>query len=587
MTKPIGPFLPTTPEEMTKLGWDQLDIILVSGDAYIDSPYMGVSLIGRLLLDAGYRVGIIGQPEWQSTDDIARLGEPKLFWGVSGGAVDSMVANYTASGRKRRTDDYTPGGENNQRPDRAVIVYSNLIRKRFKNTAPIVLGGIEASLRRIAHYDFWSNKIRNSILFDAKADYLVYGMGEKATLALAESLKAKTDPQQIKGLCYIGHDIPPKYKLLPSADQARKSKHTFVKMFDLFYKNNDPRTAKGLVQPMANRYLIQNPPSELMTEPEMDHLYDLGFTRDVHPYYARQGKLKATETITFSQTTHRGCYGECNFCAIAVHEGRTIQSRSEESLLGETDRLVNRKDFKGYITDVGGPTANMYGFECDKKLEHGACPAKRCIFPAVCGDLKPNHSRQINLLKAIRRRPGVKKAFVASGLRYDLLPEDVKYGRRYLEMLVNHHVSGQLRVAPEHTDPRVLELMGKPPIESLITFKSEFDKLSKSAGKRQYLSYYFIAAHPGCTQPKMKKLKTFASRKLKLSPEQVQIFTPTPLTWSSVMYHTGLDPFTMEKLFVERSDSSRSRQKEILTEKVKIIKSPARVKSRKPSRRRR
>ena len=560
--------LPTTRQELSQLGWDQLDIILVSGDAYIDSPFMGVSMIGRLLAKSGYRVGIIGQPDWQSTDDIARLGEPRLFWGVSGGAVDSMVANYTASGRKRRTDDYTPGGKNERRPDRAVIVYSNLIRQRFKETTPLVLGGIEASLRRIAHYDFWNNKVRNPILFDAKADYLVYGMGEKATLELAQALQNGEDPSGINGLCYIGNAVPPEYKLLPSVDQSRQSKQNFIKMFDLFYRNCDPIHAQGLAQQVDSRYLIQNPPAPTLSETEMDQLYALGFTRDVHPYYASQGEIKATETITFSQSTHRGCYGECNFCAIAVHEGRTIQSRSEQSILKETDQLVKRADFKGYIHDVGGPTANMFGFECEKKLKHGACPAKRCIFPKVCGDLRPNHSRQISLLKKIRRQSGIKKVFVASGLRYDLLPADEKYGQQYLEQLVRHHVSGQLRVAPEHTDPRLLELMGKPPIEALTDFKQMFDKLSRSAGKKQYLSYYFIAAHPGCTQPKMQKLKAFVSGKLNLSPEQVQIFTPTPSTWSSVMYYTGLNPFAGSKLFVERSVAGRTRQKEILTDKL-------------------
>jgi len=558
-------FLPTTKSELTQLGWEQLDVVLISGDSYIDSPFMGISVIGKVLLDAGYKVGVIAQPDIQSPEDITRLGEPRLFWGVSAGAVDSMVANYTATGRPRRTDDYTPGGRNTKRPNRATLVYANLIRRYFKNTVPIVLGGIEASLRRIAHYDFWEDSIRRSALFDAKADYLIYGMAEGTVLALAEALDKNEDPRQIRGLCYIDKEIPNEYLELPTYEQVVEDKNAFIEMFHTFYRNNDPRNARGLAQAHQDRYLIQNPPFPNLSQKELDKVYALDFERAQHPFYEKEGKVKALETIRFSIPTHRGCYGECNFCAIAVHEGRTVQWRSQESILNEAKIIAGMPDFQGYIYDLSGPTANMYGFECPVKLRKGACLDKGCIFPEVCPALPVDHRVQTELLQKLHRVDGVKKVFIGSGLRYDLILSDEENGQAYLEELVKHHVSGQLKIAPEHTQPEVLERMRKPDVGKLLQFKDQFDAMNKRLGKKQFLSYYLIAAYPGCTLGDMHKLKAFASKELDVLPEQVQVFTPTPSTYASVMYYTEKDPFTGEKLYVEKNPAAKKRQKEIIT----------------------
>ncbi|MFZ6028505.1 MAG: YgiQ family radical SAM protein [Chloroflexota bacterium] len=562
-------FLPTTPQELQSLGWDALDVILVTGDSYVDSPYIGVAVIGKVLLAAGYRVGIIAQPDVSAGADICRLGEPRLFWGVSGGSVDSMVANYTATRKKRKQDDYTPGGVNNRRPDRAVIVYANLIRRYFKNTAPIVLGGIEASLRRVAHYDYWDNKIRGAILFDAKADYLIYGMAEKTVLQLAAALQAGEDPRSLRGLCTIAKDAPDGYLRLPSLAEVRADKRAFIEMFHTFYHNNDPLTAKGLAQPHGDRCLVQNPPAVYETQAELDAIYALDYERAQHPFCEAQGKVRALDTIKFSISTHRGCYGECNFCAIAVHEGRTVRWRSQESIVAEARQLTYTFGFKGIIQDVGGPTANMYAYECDKKLRRGVCENKRCTFPGVCPLVKPNHQAQIDLLRKIRCIPGVRKVFVASGVRYDLLLEDGAAGNAYLKELVQHHVSGQMKVAPEHVDPRVLGLMGKPGADLLLEFKRRFEKLTREAGKPQFLTYYLIAAHPGCSEVDMQKVQRFAAQKLKIHPEQVQVFTPTPSTYSTLMYYTEMDPFTLEPLFVEKDLVKKARQKDAVTGKQK------------------
>ncbi|MBU1096591.1 MAG: YgiQ family radical SAM protein [Bacteroidetes bacterium] len=560
-------FLPTTKEEIIKLGWEKLDVILVSGDSYIDSPYIGIAVIGKLLLSQGYRVGIIAQPDYNTSEDITRLGEPELFWGVSGGSVDSMVANYTASKKKRRQDDFTPGGENNKRPDRAVIAYSNLIRRYFKNTKPIVLGGIEASLRRVVHYDFWSDKLRRSILFDSKADYIVYGMGEKAVLEMAAKFKKKKSPDNVKGLCYISNEPKYEYLQIPSFEDCLQSKKTFTEMFNLFYNNNDAITARGLYQQTGDRYFIQNPPQPNPSVDEIDSYYDMDYERELHPFYLKDGKVRALDTIRFSITTHRGCYGECNFCAIAVHQGRTIVSRSKDSIIKEAEKFTLNKNFKGNIMDVGGPTANMYDYECDKKLKLGVCDTKRCVFPDTCKALKPTHKPQIELLKDLQKISGVNKVFVASGIRYDLVTDDKEFGYEYLKQVVSKHTSGQMKIAPEHSNDKVLELMGKPGKKSLEKFKDMFYKYTREAGKDQYLTYYFIAAHPGCTDKEMETLKEFASDKLSISPEQVQIFTPTPSTYSTLMYYTEMNPFTNQKIFVEKNLSGKMAQKDIITQK--------------------
>ena len=557
-------FLPTTRSEMKGLGWKTADVILVTGDSYIDSPFMGIAVVGKVLAAAGFKVAVIAQPDIDSDRDITRLGEPRLFWGVSGGSIDSMVANYTALKKRRKKDDYTPGGLNNRRPDRAVIVYANLIRRYFKETCPIVLGGIEASLRRIAHYDFWSDKVRRSILFDARADYLVYGMGEKTVVALGRYLIEGRDPREIKGLCYIAGEKPDRFVELPAFKDVLVDKNSLINMFTTFYSNNDPVTAQGLVQQQDTRYLVQNPPSALLTQVELDKVHDLDFERDLHPFYKKLGPVKALETIKFSLTTHRGCYGECNFCAIAVHQGRTIQWRSRQSIVKEAMLLSQYSDFKGYIMDAGGPTANMYGFECEKKLKKGPCPDRRCLFPEICPVLKIDHGEQLDLLRELRNIKGVKKVFVASGLRYDLLLADKKHGVRYLNEIVTHHTSGQLKVAPEHSEDAVLQKMGKCGRAPLVAFKDLFFKFTRAAGKKQFLSYYMIAAHPGCSQKDMQNLASFTTRELRIRPEQVQIFTPTPSTYSTLMYCTQTDPFTREKLFVEKAPQKKEAQKRIV-----------------------
>lgn len=560
-------FLPTTREELDRLKIDRPDVIIVTGDTYIDSPFIGAAVIGRYLQSHGFSVAVIAQPAADGPGDITRLGEPGLFWGVTGGSIDSMVANYTPLKKPRRSDDLTPGGANCRRPDRAAIAYSNLIRRYFKNTRPIVLGGIEASLRRVTHYDFWSDSLRRPVLFDAKADLLVYGMGEAAALEVARRLKAgRDDYMYVRGACYISKSAPAGYIELPSHEECVADKNKFIEMFRLFYGNNDPLTAKGLCQRAGDRYLVHNPPQPAPTQAELDEIYGLGFSRRVHPYYAGYGAVAASNTIDFSITTHRGCYGECNFCAIAVHQGRTVVSRSEESIMREAVKIAQMGNFKGYITDVGGATANMYGVECEKKLKSGACKDKRCLYPKACRGLKISHKRQIALLKKLRGIAGVKKVFVASGIRYDMVLCDAAHGAEYIDEIARHHVSGQLKLAPEHTEKGVLKLMGKPGVEYLTEFKRRFDEASKKAGKAQFLTYYLIAAHPGCGDGDMAKMKKFVSKELKINPEQVQIFTPTPSTWSTVMYYTGINPFTGGEIFVEKRDGAKLRQKKTVCE---------------------
>jgi len=558
-------FLPTTPEELKRKGWDSLDIILVTGDAYIDSPHIGVAVIGRVLTDAGYCVGIIAQPDISSGTDIRRLGEPRLFWGITGGCMDSMVANYTATKKKRRGDDLTPGGKNNRRPDRAVIAYANLIRQYFKNTKPLILGGVEAGLRRIAHYDYWSDAVRRSILFDARADILAYGMAETAIVEIAQRLAARKGIRNIPGTCVIESEPPEDYLELPDYEKAVADKKAFAEMFKIFYANNDPVTASGLYQKHGNRWLVHHPPAPNLSAAGLDAVYALPFSRRVHPFYSAQGSIRAMDTISFSLTTHRGCFGECNFCSIALHEGRAIISRSEESILAEARKIVSLPDFKGYLADVGGATANMFGIDCSRKQTQGACADKGCLYPRVCPSLRADHSRQMLLHKRLRSLPGVKKVFVASGIRHDLVLADKKHGAAYLRELVQHHISGQLKIAPEHATPSVLALMGKPQARTLVDFKNLFEKINSEVRLRQYLTYYFIAAHPGCSEEDMRDLKSFAARELHTTPQQVQIFTPLPSTWSALLYWTGVDPATGRKIFVEKDQAKKQKQKDIVT----------------------
>jgi len=476
-----------------------------------------------------------------------------------------MVANLTATGKKRQKDDYTPGGINNQRPDRATIVYANLIRKYFKDPPPIVLGGIEASLRRVAHYDFWSNKIRRSILFDAKADFLAYGMAEHSVVELARCLKQGNDFHAVRGLCYISKQVPDGCIVLPSYEDCAKDKDVFTSMFHLFYHNNDPITANPLAQKQDTRYLIQNPPAFCLSGKELDAVHNLDYEREIHPFYRKQGDVRALETIRFSIATHRGCYGECNYCAIAVHQGRQVSWRSKRSILAEARLMANHPKFSGIIADVGGPTANMYGIECSRKRTKGSCTEKRCLFPKPCTQLNINHATQLSLLKDLREIAGIRKVVVASGIRHDMVLADKENGISYLKEVIRHHVSGQMKIAPEHSQPHVLQKMGKPGMETVLKFKDMFYRQTKNEGLNQFLTYYLIAAHPGCTDKDMAALKSFASKELGLLPEQVQVFTPTPATYSTLMHWTGKDPFTGEPCFVEKTIRGKERQKNIIT----------------------
>jgi uncharacterized radical SAM protein YgiQ len=552
-------FLPATKEEIKKLGWQRPDIILISGDTLIDSPFMGVNIIGNFLTLKGFKVAVIAQPDI-SGDDIARLGEPGLFWGVSAGAMDSFVSNYTALNKFRNNDDLTSGGINNRRPDRACMVYTNLIRRFFKNTKPVVLGGIEASLRRIVHYDFKDNNLRRSILFDSKADILVYGMGEKTSLELARNLKEKKDWKNIKGICYISKEKPENCLELPSFEECKENKENFIECFKNFYENSHSQNEKLLIQKHAERFLIHNPKQENLTSKELDEVYDINYTREVHPYYEKFGSVKAQETIKFSITTHRGCFGECNFCSISVHQGREVISRSKESILKEARKISQLKGFKGYITDLGGPTANMFGSACSVNGNAGRCFDKKCLVPNVCENLQFGHEKQIEILRGTENIADIKKTFVASGIRYDMITADKNFGERYLKKILSDNVSGQMKIAPEHIDDKILELMGKPKLKILKDFIEMF---KKSADKKTFLSYYFIAAYPGCGESEMKNLQKFLGSFLKIFPEQVQIFTPAPSTIATLMYYAEKD-LNGNKIFVEKDRNNKQKQKRMV-----------------------
>ncbi len=557
-------FLPTNKEEINKLHWEKPDIILISGDVYIDSPFNGSAVIGNWLTLHGFKVAIIAQPDINS-DDIARLGEPSLYWAVSAGAMDSLVANYTATEKFRNEDDLTPGGINNKRPDRACMVYTNLIRRYFKNTKPIVLGGIEASLRRVVHYDIKDKKLRRSLIFDAKADILAYGMAEKTMLELSYALRDNKDYHDIKGLCYISKTPKESYINIPSYEECVQDKSLFREMFKAFYVNSAYVNSKGLNQKHDARYLIHNPPQPQLTQEELDKIYDMDFTREVHPYYAKQGNVKAQETIKFSVVSHRGCCGECNFCAIAVHQGKSVISRSKESIIKEINKLVQKPDFKGYISDIGGPTGNMYKISCKVHGTTGNCKNKRCLYPKVCENIVFSHDKQVDLLSEVAKNNKIKKVFVSSGIRHDLIMADKQNGKRYLEYLSKNNISGQLKIAPEHTSDNVLESMGKPKQTIFLDFMNEFNRINQPLD--QFLTCYFMVDHPGCSLYDTEDLLLFINQNLKFRPEQVQVFTPTPSTFSTLMYYTEQD-LNGNDIFVEKDRNARMKQKVIITQSL-------------------
>lgn len=555
--KKLNMFLPTTAEEIKALGWEKPDVILITGDTYIDSPQIGVALIGKYLLKSGFKTAIIAQPSTLTGTDIKRLGEPELFWGVTAGATDSMVANYTAIKKFRHQDDYTPGGVN-RRPNRATIRYTGLIRQFFKNTKPIILGGIEASLRRIAHYDYWDNAVRRSILFDSKADIIAYGMAERTIVGLAKAIKNGSDWRQVNGICYVANTPEDKFISLPSFEEVSTDNKAFLQMAKLFHKNAE-NPSVGLMQRHGDRFLIHNPSHPPLSTKELDGIYEIEFEGDAHPYY-KTGEIRALDTIKQSITTHRGCFGQCNFCSISVHQGSRVVSRSVKSITDEVKRISRKPGFNGIIYDIGGPTANMYGTTCVKGW---ACISKRCLIPRPCPSLRFGHGLQIEVLDKVREITGVKKAFVSTGIRPDLIIADKKNGKHYVQQLVRYHVSGQIKLAPEHSEKEVLTLMNKPSIQPLIEFREMFNKACANQCQHYFMTYYLIVAHPGCTPEHNKRLKDFLSGELRTIPKQVQIFTPTPSTLSTAMYYCETD-LKGNQLFCEKSLHGMQQQKNAL-----------------------
>ncbi len=550
-------FLPVSLEEVRKLGWEALDVIIVTGDAYVDHPGFGAAVIGRVLEAEGFRAGIIAQPNWRTLDDFKKLGKPELFFGVTAGNMDSMVSNYTA-GKKIRSDDaYSPGDKAGRRPDLATIVYSNKIREAYRDV-PIVLGGIEASLRRFAHYDYWSDKVRQSILADSPANLLVYGMGEKQAVAIAKDLAKGgrvEDIRNIPGTVYRSVETNDgDFIDIPGFEEVSTSRAKYVEAFNIICREQDPFSSKTLVQRHPKCSIISNKPALPLTTEEIDEIYELPYQREAHPAYKL--RIKALESVQFSIVSHRGCFGDCSFCALALHQGRIIQNRSIESIVREAKQLTRHKDFKGIIQDVGGPTANMYGMGCKGE---SYCSKKGCLYPELCKNLDTSHKRLIKLLRALRGVRGVKKVLIGSGVRYDLAVLDPEY----LKEICEHHVSGQLRVAPEHCSKKVLDLMRKPGLDVYDQFTEKFEAINRQIGREQYLAPYFMSSHPGCTLRDMVELAEYI-RDIGFFVEQVQDFTPTPMTASTTMYYTGVNPFTGEKLHVPKSERERRLQRALL-----------------------
>lgn len=554
-------FLPTTKEELKKTGWSQLDFLLISGDAYVDHPSFGPALIGRYLEYLGFRVGIIPQPDWKDPGVLLEMGRPALGVLITAGNLDSMLNHYTARKNRRKTDAYSPAGQSGLRPDRATIVYANLARQAFKDL-PVIAGGIEASLRRFVHYDYWEDRLRRSVLFDSKADLLVYGMAEyqirEVALRLAKGAGV-TDLSDIPGVCYISRQKPGNCIELSSYEDCLASKGAFAESFRLAYREQDPLRGKTVIQAHRERFLVQNPPAPPLSRGELDTVYNLPFARTYHPRYEGLG-VPALSEVKFSITSHRGCFGACSFCALHFHQGRIIQARSHESVLREATEMTLDPEFKGYIHDVGGPTANFRETACEKQQKHGTCPDRQCLFPKACPHLKVSHGDYLTLLRSIRKIPGIKKVFVRSGLRYDYLLLDK--ASPFLTELSRHHISGQLKVAPEHAVPAVTSYMGKPSIKVFDKFKEEFDKINAALKKKQYLIPYFMSGHPGTTLKDAVKLAEYL-RDFDFQPDQVQEFIPTPGSLSTCMYYTGFDPFTKKKVHVPKGEE-RTMQRALL-----------------------
>ena len=561
-----GNFLPITREEMKERGWDQVDFVYVSGDAYVDHPSFGHAIITRLLESRGYRVGIIAQPDWRKPESVQVFGEPRLGFLVSAGNMDSMVNHYSVSKKRRKTDAYTPGGEMGKRPDYACVVYGNLIRQTYKKT-PIILGGIEASLRRMAHYDYWSDKLKRSVLLDSGADVISYGMGEHSIIELAEALDAGIpveDITYIAGTVVKTKSLDSIYdaEILPSFEDLKADKMNYARSFYTQYLNTDAFNGKRLVEPYSDHlYVVQNPPATPLTQMEMDDVYSLPYQRTYHPSYEAKGRVPAIKEIKFSLISNRGCFGGCSFCALTFHQGRIVQVRSHESLIEEAKEITKDKDFKGYIHDVGGPTANFRHPSCKKQMEHGVCKTRQCLFPSPCKNLDADHRDYVSLLRKLRDIPKVKKVFIRSGIRFDYLLADKK--QEFLRELCEYHVSGQLKVAPEHVAGPVLSLMGKPEHKVYEEFTRQFYKMNERIGKEQYLVPYLMSSHPGSTLKEAVELAEYC-RDLGYMPEQVQDFYPTPSTLSTCMYYTGVDPRTMQKVYVPKSPHEKAMQRALI-----------------------
>ncbi|WP_250227657.1 YgiQ family radical SAM protein [Anaeropeptidivorans aminofermentans] len=558
-------YLPVCKKDLEERGIEQLDFILVSGDAYVDHPSFGISIIGRLLESRGYTVGIIAQPDWKDLESFKIFGLPRLSFLVSGGNIDSMVNHYTVAKKPRSRDYYSPGGQMGLRPDRATIVYSNKIREAYKD-ASIILGGIEASLRRLSHYDYWDNKVRRSILLDSSADLLIYGMAEHQIIEVAEALESGIEAKDIcyiSGCVYKTADISSvqDYIILPSYKEVSEDKIAYCKSFLSQYENTDSITAKTLIEPYGNFYVVQTPPSAPITTSEFDNVYSLNYERNYHPMYEKDGGIPAIEEVKFSIISNRGCYGNCNFCALAFHQGRVVQARSHQSILSEAKNFVWEPDFKGYIHDVGGPTANFRMPACKKQLKYGACKDRQCLFPDPCPNLDISHKDYLSLLRKLRNIEGIKKVFVRSGLRYDYLIHDKD--DEFFKELCMHHISGQLKVAPEHISKNVLEKMGKPQKEVYFKFTKKYADINKALNKNQFIVPYLMSSHPGSDLSSAVELAEYL-RDLNYTPEQVQDFYPTPGTLSTCIYYTGIDPRTMEKVYVPKSPHEKAMQRALM-----------------------
>ena len=571
-------FLPISKKDMKKQGIKQLDFVYIIGDAYVDHPSFGHAIISRVLQAHGYTVGIISQPDWKDDNSINILGEPRLGFLIMSGNMDSMVNHYYVSKKRRETDAYTPGGVIGKRPDHAVVVYSNLIRRTYKNK-PVIIGGIEASLRRMAHYDYWSNSFKHSILLDSQANLICYGMGEKSIVQIADALDSGMDVKDITyipGTVFKTRDLSLAYDpiILPSFDEMKEDKLNYAKSFKIQSENTDPYNGKTLVEPYPNGvYVVQNPPQEPLTQMEMDDVYDLPYERTYHPIYEKDGGIPAISEIKFSITSCRGCFGACSFCALTFHQGRIIQTRSHESIINEARKITEMPDFKGYIHDVGGPTANFYHPSCKKQLTSGVCKNRQCLWPTPCKNLDTDHSEYLKLLRKLRELPKIKKVFVRSGIRFDYIMEDKN--DRFFNDLVRYHISGQLKVAPEHISDKVLSYMGKPPHCVYEKFIDKYYKMNEKEGKKQFVVPYLMSSHPGSDMKEAVKLAEYL-RDIGYNPQQVQDFYPTPSTMSTVMYYTGVDPRTMEPVYVPKNPHEKAMQRALMQyrkpENYKLVK---------------